>query len=292
MQALLAFLIMAFTRTYNFHNLDVKEGFSWIDRPVRFSEIFSGIPQVSLGSTIQIEEVARIYTEITDDSLIDSDFRYFTPKYYLGNWQIINNIGIPLHGQGDDGFLNYLIQEIRFYSTFVIAHNPDIATATGKFYTISQCNFELNIISAPITPSGQVLQVAQPSKQHDLLRAYEIEQPTPIQDRDFPQKIGGLGMYFFPGCKGVRAEYNIAVINEIRNDYPEQPPIVCELATLTCAEYIATIINNTSTFASQADCQDALGSQGGGGLSCVPRVVQNPTDPLSQCTYYEIAGLT
>jgi hypothetical protein len=257
------------------------------DTPIFFSEIFAGIPQYPLGSTVRIEEILRIYTSIDDPLVVDVDTRYYQNKYFLGNWMIIDELGIPLHAQENDGFLSWTIQEIKRYSEYTIVHHPSVQKAESSTFIVEQCNFFLKPSVYLPQPISTPISGFDPISKSPLFRGKVEISPPPLINTKFNQKIHGIGLHFFPGTSGNRLEYTIAAINNIAVDLPATRDITCGLDTENCEASFARFLAAAPSerFETEAQCVATL-SGTSSAFVCGRSSYECPTDPTQTYEYW------
>jgi hypothetical protein len=236
---------MAYSTSYSLGGQSGSIGFVQESDPVLFSQIFSGSPVYYPGSTIRVQELMAIYTEIVDPTLVDRDFRWFSPREYRGNYQLIAIDGIPKHYPDDDGFIFHQIQYITRYSNYTVVADPMTPAASAEFSTTRVCNFylqpEVYLFPEEATPVAGF-------RDHGIAPAFisaHSLSPAPLKDTVFNQKMGGLGLFLYPGVQGVRVDYSIAIINEVATDYPPIEAPTCQFAgSPSCDEEFTAFILN------------------------------------------------
>lgn len=196
-------------------------------QPILFSQVFSGTPQLYAGSSFTVEEVLEIGLLVTDENVIDVDFRWYPPKLYLGNWTIFDNISAFGTFVEDRGFLEDTITKIRRYSTFTIQANANVPVAEFEGGAVDNCNFFLNLIGVelPIFSGSQgVLQVND-----SVFKTRQSLQKVPLIDQEFVGRIKTLGLYIYEGCAISYVDYKCRVINAISVDLPAFPGTPCNI---------------------------------------------------------------
>jgi hypothetical protein len=261
-------------------------GLVQIAPPPTFAQIFDGVPQFYAGSSFVVQESLRIFTEVVDPSVVDVDLNWFENKQYLGSYQVISKDSIPLHRQGDDGYLVSPIQEINRYSTYTIAANPNVPVAKAEQIDLSACNFYLQpdvylFPNDPIPKPGFKVVDRPPA----FIGAMTL-QKAPLADTEFFQQIGGIGLFLQPGVEGVRVEYTIAVINDIYTDYEAYPIPTCQFLDQNCQTGFDSFVAGTlNAFPTQSECEiaDPLLDVP---YTCTITQWVCPTDPTQIFDYY------
>ena len=289
---------MAFSSTFSIAGSTGRTGWYGGLTPVKFSQIFSGIPQQYAGSLVQVQEIVTIYTSVTDSKLVDVDLNWFDSKKYLGTYQLIDRDSVSPHGDGDDGFLVSEIQRIKRYSWYTVTANPAIPFAQGDGVVLNDCNFylvpDVYLFPGTVNPvPGQ--RIRKPLDNHPALQGSTVTARADLEDADFNSKIAGLGLFLRPGVEGVSIKREIAVINEIRSLNPAVGVGVCDLGVPSCQQQFNAFIvqhNSTATASSQwytslPSCQIGLVSPN----TCLKRTYTCPTDSSVKFDYWVRGGL-
>lgn len=236
---------MAYSRQLDIYGQTGKVLLAPPENPVLFSQIFSGTPEFYAGSIVQVEETWQVLMVVDGETLVDTDFNWYFPKYYAGSYQILNSNSIPLHYPEDDGYLNSNVFNIKRYSNYTIVADPGTVYAAAEFSTIRACNFYLQP-DVYIFP-GENLPVTgfrDHGVQPAFLGGHSLSK-APLKDTNFNQLMPGMGLFLKPGITGVTAQYNAAVINTIRTDYPPLEAPTCQFAGgLSCDQEFAALIAN------------------------------------------------
>jgi hypothetical protein len=244
-----------FQDTYSIQGETGRTGVLQFNGVPTFADIFDGVPQYYPGSSIEVQETLRIFTNITNPDVIDVDFNWFAPKKYLGSWQILEPFGFFGWDESKFGFLNSTLQDITYRSRYTVVADPSTPIAQGEQLEISACNFFLkpDVYLFP----GEINPVTG-FNTYDKFPHFTGKttlSAAPLKDTDYYQFIGGVGLYLNPGVEGVRIEYRIAVINDIYTDYPTAVAPTCEFQSATCQEqFTAYILQGNNRFTSQATC--------------------------------------
>jgi hypothetical protein len=235
-----------------------------------FSQLFDGSPQFYPGSLVQVEEIITIFTSIVQEHLVDTDLNWWQPKKYIGSYQILSEIGEPLHYEGDDGYIVDTIQNIRRYSWYTITANPLVPVGQGENVSIQDCSFTSvpGILIDPITDTL----VVGAQKLYDygddaaLFRGYQTIRPAPLADTKFFRKIGGVGLYLQPGVEGIGIDYTARIVNDIYTAYSPEPPYACYIVTPPCNQqfdaYLQSFVNSPADnrpYRTLGECEAANG---------------------------------
>jgi len=159
---------MAYEKNYFFDAADGAgaHGKSF-DSPIMFSEIFDGVPQFYKGSTIFVQEILTIISQIDPgkEHLVDRDMRWFDPKIYLGTYQLSALLSSPLEpeAEGGQGFLTNSAHQIKRYSNYTITADPDTPFGIGDLFKVDNCNFQLVGSSLEVAGASVSIQVPRTS---------------------------------------------------------------------------------------------------------------------------------
>lgn len=211
--------------------------------PILFSQIFNGVPQLYAGSSFTVEEVIEIGTLVNSPELIDTDFRWYPPKQYLGTWTLFDQVSAFGTYPEDRGFIEDTITKIRRYSTYVIQANANVPIAVHEQSAIDGCNFQLisvQVGSPPLQVEGSALfdPVAVLKSRNTLTR-------VPLIDQPFNSRIRTIGLHIDPGAELTSINYKCRVINAISVDLPEFPITLCFYAPPSnCPLLFATFVSN------------------------------------------------
>lgn len=270
-----------------------------LSTPATFAEIFDSPSNYYSGSTILVQEVARIITLVTDPKLVDIDLRWFGGHKYLGTVRVGRDITYSSAQPKDNIFLNNSIQEIIRYSTYTIvgnlANNPEI---TGAI-TIEDCNFftstvPVTLTGASFTTNGQRLVAESPA----LLGITNTKIPELNLSASFFSRMPNLGFYLNPGVEMRDLRYKCQVINSIGTIQERAEPPVCELSPAASCEkqYLTFLATFSRHYATQSEAEAAqlnlelnepdpnrqyalnLGT-----YTC-------PTDPTTQYPYFQVVS--
>lgn len=221
---------MAYQRTYNFPTGggEARQGYQF-DNPIVFSQIFDGSPQFYVGSTITVQEILLILSEVVigRERFVDVDHKWFEPKVYLGSFQVKSGLLSSLDaedGRGQ-GFLTNNAHQIVRYSHYTIVADPDTPVAKGSIYTVDNCNFGLQ--QASITVFGATVAIQKPLTDTAIFSGNISQQRAPLKDTVYNQLLGDVGLYYNPGCAGVSLTQKISVINTVSTDFDPYPNFAC-----------------------------------------------------------------
>lgn len=257
-------------------------GILQIEPQLTFEQIFSGEPLYYHGSIVQVQENYKIFTRIYDRSIVDRDHRWFSPKDFLGTYQLLGIDGLIRDTENDQGYLDQDICVINRYSYYTITANPSKRLSVANGGSISQCNFELAEIS--IGAPGNQITASRPIETQDLFRIVNYRQPAALANTEFNQRIGGVGLYLNPGVELNRIEYEVAIINDIYADEIAWASPTCSLGEQNCQDQFNTFAVNYNAGlpinASAFGVYDNLEAcQIGSGVSCT----QYTFDGTNEC---------
>lgn len=222
---------MAYERNYFF---DINEGSGAhgksLDTPIMFSEIFDGVPQFYKGSTIYVQEILTIISQIDigKEHLVDKDMRWFDPKIYLGTYQLSALLSTPLEpeSEGGQGFLTNSAHQIKRYSNYTITADPDTPFGIGDLLRVDNCNFEL--VGTAIEVAGASVSVQVPRTNVGMMVGIVTNEKAPLRDIAYNQFFKSIGLYYNPGCRGVVLNHRVAVINVVTTDFLPYPNTICQ----------------------------------------------------------------
>jgi hypothetical protein len=250
-------------------------------------QVFNGTPQFYPGSMVQIEEIVTIVTSVVDEKLVDIDFGWWQPHRYLGTFQVIDSLGSPSHYKDDDGYLVDTIQKVRRYSWYTITANPSTVVAQHEQIALDTCNFYLqpDVYLFP----GQNTPVTG-FRTHDLNPAFlgsVTLSKAPLVNSFFTPQIGGIGLYLKPGVEGVQINYEAAVINTIKTDYPSATVPNCVFIEPNCQFQFSAFLAQQPTvrFETQSACQISQS------VPCAPSTWVCPTTPTETFVYWSPIAL-
>ncbi len=200
-----------------------------LESPILFSDIFDGVPQFYAGSTIFLQEILTIISDIKigSEHLVDVDMRWFQPKVYYGTYQLTALLTTPLEpeGEGGQGFITNQIIQIKRYSSYTITANPSTPFGTSDAFRIDNCNFELEEVTLDLG-AGEFT-VTRPKYSDNMLVGVGTNQKAPLADTEYNQFFTSVGLYYNPGCKGVVINHRVSVINVVYTDFEPYPDVVC-----------------------------------------------------------------
>jgi len=214
-------------------DFDANQGWGKVGRilpqPINFSQIFDGSPQFYSGSTIELQEVLTINSQVIPSQahLVDVDHKWFDPKIYMGTYQLsaLFAEGLETEGEGGQGYLTNYISKIKRYSRYTITADPGVAIATGDVLTIDNCNFGLKTVALSVGPL--TVEASVPVQNQSLLTGYVSRQRAPLKDAVYNQFFKSVGLYFNPGCEPLSMFHEVKVINAITTDYNPYPTVTC-----------------------------------------------------------------
>lgn len=210
-----------------------------------FSDIFDGVSSYYHGSTIQVQEVLEVRTEITKPQLVDIDMRWFLSHKYIGTIQVGTDILNLTHNEGDDVFLVDTRQQLKRYSTYTIvgnqAYNPDI----GELLEISDCNFFITTTGITV-PGNQGITQGMSLLGNSPVFKGRTSRSIPLLDltSTFYPKMSAFGFYLNPGVTALNLKYDVAIINSVQTFGASFPIPVCEFPVLPdCNAQFANFTN-------------------------------------------------
>jgi hypothetical protein len=198
--------------------------------PILFSEIFDGAPQYYTGSTIHLQEVLEIESEIIvgKERFVDVDLKWFDSKIYFGTYQF----GDPLRGQETvnergEGFLTNRKHVFIRRSDYTVTANPDTPIAMEQVFTVDNCNFE--IVEAGIEFGGAEISIQRPLRNANMFNGKISQTRAPLKDGAYNQFFNSIGLYYNPGCAHVQITHRVQIINAIQTDFLPYPEFTCEI---------------------------------------------------------------
>jgi hypothetical protein len=261
---------------------------------ILFSQIFNGVPQLYPGSSFTVEEVIEFGIIITIPEVIDTDFRWYPPKRYLGTWTIFDQVSAFGTYPEDRGFIEDTITKVRRYSTYVVQANADVPVAEFESGAIDNCNFLLKEVGIEIPPfAGSINTLAV---NDSVFKFRNTLQKVPLIDQPFNARIKTIGLHIDSGAELTFINYKCRIINAISVDLPPFPLTVCTTAAGSCEvlfeQYLATLNTNTAVVQFYSTQGEALAAQTADGNSnstiFVVSQYTSYTCPVEPFNVYEI----
>jgi hypothetical protein len=198
--------------------------------PILFSEIFDGTPQFYAGSTIFVQEVLEVLSNIIigKEALVDVDFKWFDPKVYIGTYQFGDVIrGQQPQSEMGEGFLTNRKQTFIRRSSYTITANPATPIAYNKVFTVDNCNFET--VEAGIEFGGASITIQKPLRNENIFNGKISESRAPLVDTSYNQFFNTIGLYYNPGCEPIQINHRVQIINALQTDFLPYPEFTCEI---------------------------------------------------------------
>jgi hypothetical protein len=198
--------------------------------PILFSQIFDGTPQFYSGSTIEVQEILQITSQVIIgmEQFVDVDFKWFEPKIYYGSYQLVGlTAGIEDENQGGQGFLTNYIHKFIRRSSYQIVADPSVPIAEESSLIIDNCSFQLRGISAMF--GGAEISLNSPLQNESLFQGKISRQRAPLKDATYNQFFKSIGLYYNPGCELVGINHRVQIINVVSTDLSPYPNFSCSL---------------------------------------------------------------
>ena len=183
--------------------------------PILFGDIFDGAPLYYPGSTITVIERLRIVTAVVIPKFVGIDFEWFQVRRFLGSYQVYQgDFSQPLN-EDYSGKLFYRNQVITAESQYTVTANPATLIGAHEQVILDNCNYftrpELRLFPDEAEPiEGEGLYPLNP-----VFTGATTITRAPLVDRQFTQKIAGVGMFLKPGVEAESLYYSIDIANEI-----------------------------------------------------------------------------
>lgn len=220
-------------------------------QPILMSQIFSGTPQFYAGSSFQVEEVIEFGVIPVNPLVVDIDFRWYPPKYYLGNWSLFDQLsGFGTYPE-DRGYIEDTISKVRRYSQYTIQGNANVPIAVHEQSAIDGCNFQL--ISAEIGIPPVAIEGSQLFEPIAAFKSRNTLQRVPLLDQPFNAKIKTIGFYIYEGCELTFLNYKARVINAISVDLAPFPITQCFYGTAPdCNQLFQSFLTDNAYYDNEA----------------------------------------
>jgi hypothetical protein len=196
-----------------------------------FGEIFSRPPLYYAGSTIEVEEIMTINSQILNYDLVDVDKRWFNERYYIGTYDsdalILNGLDLE-----NSGRIMAFTQKVKRYSRYTIVANPNRPRSISFGGTVNQCNFELVGVSLAVGTLN--IEGWRPTKDNALFNISTYKEPVSLADTEYHSFFTNPGFYCYEGAYIRSVDRQIAVINDIFVDDAAWSPKQCTLGMPDC----------------------------------------------------------
>jgi len=264
------------------------------DRDLLFSDILGGSSVLYAGSTITIREQLDITTVVNDDTLVDVDYNWVNPRYYMGTCQILDYTTDPIwRAIEDEFFLISPYQRVIRDSYYTVVASPSKPIVDGGSINIEDCNFALQptIVFDPLQTvpiNGALGLHSFGSGASPLIGKYSVS-PPPILDDVFAQRLPGVAVFLRPGVGGVSVYYSVSAVGQIVNDAGAFAPSICHTTIPDCDSQFSAFIesHNQSTVSISSNYYTSLSScQAVPGGGCRSATYICPTDATKIYTYY------
>jgi hypothetical protein len=248
--------------------------------PILLSDIFSGIPQHYPGSTIRCQEILTLSLSVYDESIVDQDLAWYSPKKFLGNYRLLEDILLPTFYPEDSGYIENLTLKIRRYSEYTVTANPSVPIALGEDSIIDNCNFQLK--SDSFFFGGLLLTGSTLTNNQAVFKSQESLTKVDLEDTLFNRRLKGIGFFLRPGVEALTARYQASVINEVRILSAPFPNPTCSIGVASCSSQFELFIDNpaNAAYLSQSVCQSQNGVQ------CLLGTFTCPSDETQTFNYY------
>lgn len=238
------------------------------------------------GDQLQITQIFNIELAIDNPEKIDLDFRYYTPKAYIGTYQVSGGGGVRL---GSTGFLevgngnNQIINQFNLQVVSEVSPTDFLHMQNQLVGQLDACNFDLlpSIIEDPITGTptpGFSLKFSDPDKPaatllHDRRFFWDGDignYPFPtfgntgtfVLDFDYDGAIKDLDLYIYEGASIVSINEQILVDTLVPVIIPptiarqtDEFPI-CGIGEPTCADLFQELLDsNPALYPTLAQCE-------------------------------------
>lgn len=223
--------LVAYNRNYIFQ---ADEGTGKVGRtlesPIAFSEIFDGTPPFYAGSTIFVQEILTIISDIEfgKEHLVDVDMRWFNSKVYYGTYQLsaLSELGLEPENEGGQGYLTNQVTVIKRYSSYTIAANPNVPFGIGEKLRIDNCNFEIEEYTLDLGV-GEITR-SRPINNEAMMVGILTNEKAPLADTEYNQFFTSYGLYYNPGCYVSAVNHRVGIINVVYTDFTPYPDVVCQ----------------------------------------------------------------
>jgi predicted Kef-type K+ transport protein len=90
---------------------------------------------------------------------------------------------------------------------------------------VDNCNFATTEIGLEF--AGASIMVNKPLQNNALFTGRISAQRAPLKDAEYNSFFKSIGLFYYPGCQGIRLIKTIAVINTIATDFDSYPNFTC-----------------------------------------------------------------
>jgi hypothetical protein len=137
--------------------------------------------------------------------------------------------------------------EFSRYSSWSISGNPDKPRHQNNGGIVRNCNWyiqpDVYLFPDEITP---VVGYRQHFPNKPIYAIEDFVQPAQVEDRTYDLYYSGLGLYYYPGARGLSLQLDIAIVQIAYNAADAWVPQTCVLGEQTCSEAFAQFILSTN----------------------------------------------
>jgi hypothetical protein len=213
--------------------------------PITINEILGNPNRFFTETSISIREELRIELEIVDRNILDVDFNWPNPHYYLGNWQYGRQDNIYSGTSDTEGFLTDELTIIHRYTPVTIAADFGRLATIDANLRIQQCNFELRPKLKVFLPLPTPEVTYQPNNSDPLFEGLLQRQPPNLRTSAYGAEIYSAVISLRPGVELVTAYYTALPTNTISINEPAYQLPTCKLPdNKECTEEFNDFISN------------------------------------------------
>lgn len=195
------------------------------DYPQTIDELYTQPLTFIEGQQIQVQEIVKLFFEILDETLIDTDLTWYGGKKYLGTWRLNTGTIIPQVTEGDEGYVTSQYFSIIRYSTYVVTPRRGANDGIFGAASIDDCSFTLAPFEGILPGLPSIPLRYRPENQVQIFVADTSIEFHPLLTSQFFPKIVDVSLYTPPGARLSSATYDRSVINEVALSRPVVIPV-------------------------------------------------------------------
>jgi hypothetical protein len=205
-------------------------GLNWqTEPPITINDVLGQPNRFFTETNIQIREELRIELRITDKNILDVDFNWPNPHYYLGNWQYGRQDNIYSGTSDTEGYLTDELTIIHRYTPVTIAADFDKLSTIDSNIRIQQCNLELRPKLKVFLPIVTPELTYQANKADPLFQGFLQRTPPNLRVSAYGAEIYSAVISLRPGVELVTAYYTALPTNTISINEPTYKLPTCKL---------------------------------------------------------------
>lgn len=236
-----------------------------LPRPV-LSDVIRTPLRLPFGATVTIEETITIRLSLVRPELVDVDLQWFAPKYYLGSWELIQDVPTPQGTVAEypkpldgAGFISSFNQQILFSKQYLVRGRRDGAPFPNGTVALDQCNFVL--VPRPPSISPLLPPGFEPGIDEGVFKGDWSNEELGIDDATITSRAESLGIYVKPGVQLDSISHNLRMGSQINLSVPQSISFQCFLGS-GCDTEFDTFVRSINS----GEPIDTIPSSGGFGV--------------------------